>query len=309
MWAGSRDTLIERNTLVDNARGVGLGLVEDGTGRSYLDDPCPEASGYVDHYGGVVRNNFISASRPELFASSSGFDCGICLAQACNASLLHNTVASTGVPFSSIEWRFPNSRAEITNNLVSHNLRQRDGASATLAGNLESAPLSMFEDIGAGDLHLNPGAALAIDQGVPLAAGLCDEDIDGDLRPIGAAPDIGADEAGTPLPEPVSDLDIVSAVATQDTLTATLRWTPPEGAAWIAIRVHDSPLTGGNWEAGQVVAEDIPGSASSYPATVSYSGRTVFFALRWQDSSGAWSPPSNNAFWPHRELFLPLVVR
>ncbi len=309
LWTGSRDTLIERNVLVDNARGVGLGLLESGTGRTYPDDPCPEASGYVDHYGGIVRNNFISASRPELFNSSSGFDCGICLAQACNARLVHNTVASTQAPFSSIEWRFPNSRVEITDNLVSHNLRERDGASGVLAGNLESAPLSLFVDAGAGDLHLNVGADAAIDQGAPVPAGLCDEDIDGDPRPIGAARDIGADEAGVPSLAAIHDLEILTAVASGDTLTATLGWTPPEGAAWIEIRVHDSPLDESNWEAGQVVAGDIPGDASSYTAAVSYTGGSVFFALRWQDTSGAWSPPSNNVFWPQRVLFLPLVVK
>lgn len=192
-WTGSRDTLVERNVLIDNARGVGFGLVQSGDGRVYDDDPCPGAD-YVGHFGGMIRNNFVFASRSELFSSEYGFDCGICLAQACGTQVLHNTVASTQPPFSSIEYRWPNTDAEITNNLVSHNLRQRDGAVATLAGNLDHAPPLLFVDGTGGDLHLAEGASRAIDRGVSLATGLCDEDIDGDPRPWGSGYDIGADE-------------------------------------------------------------------------------------------------------------------
>jgi uncharacterized repeat protein (TIGR01451 family) len=192
-WTGSRDTLVERNVLVDNARGVGFGLDRSGDGRVYPDDPCP-GPGYVGHFDGIIRNNFIFASRSELFSSQSGFDCGICLAQACGTQVLHNTVASTQAPFSSIEWRFPNTSAGITNNLVTHNLRPRDDAVATLAGNLDQASLSLFVDGSSGDLHLASGATEAIDRGVSIAAGLCDEDIDGDPRPWGGGYDIGADE-------------------------------------------------------------------------------------------------------------------
>jgi hypothetical protein len=196
-WTGSRDTLVERNMLVDNARGVGFGLGQSDTGRTYPDNPCPAASGSVGHYGGTVRNNMLFASRAELFTSDSGFDCGICLAQACNAQVLHNTVVSTQAPFSAIEWRFSNTSVELTNNLVSHNLRPRDGASATQAGNLANAPLTLFANPAGGDLHLAAGASAAIDQGAALAGGACDDDIDGDQRPDGPARDIGADERVT----------------------------------------------------------------------------------------------------------------
>jgi uncharacterized repeat protein (TIGR01451 family) len=192
-WTGSRDTLVERNVLIDNARGVGFGLLQSGDGRVYDDDPCPGAD-YVGHFGGIIRNNFVFASRPELFSSEYGFDCGICLAQACGTQVLHNTVASTQAPFSSIEWRWPNTDAEIINNLVSHNLQQRDGAGASLAGNLDGAPLSLFVDGAGGDLHLAESASWAIDRGVSIAGGLCDEDIDGDPRPTGGGRDVGADE-------------------------------------------------------------------------------------------------------------------
>jgi uncharacterized repeat protein (TIGR01451 family) len=135
----------------------------------------------------AIKINF--AGRDALFSSQYGFDCGICLEQACGTQVLHNTVASTQSPFSSIEWRWTNTDAEITNNLVSHNLRERDGASASLAGNLEGASLSLFAGGGDGDLHLTESASSAIGQGVN--AGVT-TDIDGQTRD--SDPDIGADE-------------------------------------------------------------------------------------------------------------------
>ena len=194
LWRGSRDPVVERNVLVNNARGVGFGLVTDGDARTYADDPCPEAGdAYVDHYGGVVRNNFVFADRAELFASEAGYDCGICLWSACGARVAHNTLVSTADHTSSIEWRFAASQSiEIANNLATDSLWEREEASAELAGNLEGAAAGLVADVATGDLHLAADAAAAIDQGVPLADGLCAFDIDGDPRD--EAPDIGADE-------------------------------------------------------------------------------------------------------------------
>jgi len=195
LWRGCRDTVVERNILRENARGIGFGLATSGQARTYPDDPCPSAGGgYVDHYGGIIRNNFVFASRSELFESQYGFDCGVCLWQACGAQVLHNTVASMQPPFSSIEWRFDHTDVDIVNNLATHRLRDR-GGTARLSGNLEYQPLSLFVDGPGGDLHLVATATAAIDRGVSLAAGLCDDDIDGDTRPIGPARDVGADES------------------------------------------------------------------------------------------------------------------
>jgi hypothetical protein len=193
LWRGSRDTIVERNRLVNNARGVGFGLEESGSGRTYSDNPCPTAIGYVDHFDGIIRNNFVFANRGELFSSESGFDCGICLWQACGAQVFHNTVFSIQAPFSSIEWRFDNTVVTLTNNLVSHNLRDRGGVD-TQSNNLNDAPASLFVNATNGDLHLVSSASAAIDQGTILSAGLCDDDIDGDSRPQGSSRDIGADE-------------------------------------------------------------------------------------------------------------------
>jgi hypothetical protein len=199
LWRGSRDTLVERNVLHDNARGIGFGLASSGEARTYPDAACPDlpAGTYVDHYLGIIRNNAISASSAGLFASEAGFDCGICLWSACGAKVAHNSVASTGALFSAIEWRFAGSRGiQIAQNAVTHALRPREDAQASLTNNLESAPLELFVDAAGGDLHLAPGATQAIDRGQPLEPGLCDDDLDGEARD--AQPDLGADELRIP---------------------------------------------------------------------------------------------------------------
>lgn len=183
-WVGSRDTLVERNLVVDCARGIGFGLGDSNpTVRAYDPDPYPGA-GYIGHYDGTIRNNMI-------FASIAGFDSGITLDQARGAVVVHNTIFSVETPFSCIEWRFANTLVTVTNNLVSHDLVPRDGASATEAGNMTGAGAPLFIDAAGANLHLAAGSA-AIDAGEPLGTGVCDEDFDGEARDV--APDVGADE-------------------------------------------------------------------------------------------------------------------
>ncbi len=189
-WAGGRDTLVERNNIINNARGIGFGLYENPVGRTYNDaDSCNGTLGHVD---GIIRNNFIFANEDALRDSEYAFDNGISMAQACGAQIVHNTVFSTFAPFSSIEWRFEDCDVDLINNLVSHNLRARNGASANLTGNIEAASPDIFVDAAAGDLHLDNDAAVAIDQGGAVSSVLCGKDIDGEIRD--STPDVGADE-------------------------------------------------------------------------------------------------------------------
>jgi hypothetical protein len=184
-WTGSRDTLVERNVIVDCARGIGFGLGErTDWARRYADQ---SEAGYVGHYGGIIRNNVVVASRP-------GMDTGIGLEQARRARVYHNTVyagaRATGY-FSSLDYRFPNTTADIRNNLVTR-ITARDGASARLARNVESVPARWFRNPARLDFHLSRAAAGAINRGVSVsAAGL---DIDGVPHGVGP-PDLGADEA------------------------------------------------------------------------------------------------------------------
>lgn len=191
-WKGCREWTIERNVLVDNARGIGLGLGNNTAGRTYPDDPCPGVSNY-GAVSGVIRNNMIATTDLQLQSSGAGFDTGIGLENACaNVRVVHNTVFSTQTPrSSSIEWRFSGTTATITNNLTSHRLQQRDGAMANQSGNMSNAAATIFVAPATGDLHLRPGA-VPMGQGNTLPAGVADEDIDGQPRP--AMPEVGADE-------------------------------------------------------------------------------------------------------------------
>lgn len=184
-WSASRDTLVEHNVIVNCARGIGFGLVEDGSDRPYSDDPYPGV-GYIGHYDGIIRGNAIVANIP-------WYDTGVELAQARGARVYHNTVVSnddaTGF-FSSIDYRFANTDVTIRNNIV-RRITNRNGASGTVDTNLEGAGFSLFEDAPGGDVHLLASASDAIDQGVAVdEAGV---DIDGETRDEGA-PDLGADE-------------------------------------------------------------------------------------------------------------------
>ncbi len=185
-WSASRDTLVERNTIINCARGIGFGLVENGRTRDYADAPYPDVVGYIGHYDGIIRNNFI-------YADIDFYDTGIELAQAHGVRVFHNTVVSSPDAsgfFSSIDYRFANTKAEIRNN-ITRRITKRNGAAGELSSNIERAELSLFVDAPSGDLHLAAGATDAIDQGEAVnEAGL---DIDGEPHANGV-PDIGADE-------------------------------------------------------------------------------------------------------------------
>jgi hypothetical protein len=307
LWRGCRDTTIERNWLNDNARGIGLGLVTSGSGRTYPDDPCPSAVGYVDDFGGLIRNNFISANNADLFASQYGFDCGICLWNACNASALHNTVftANNAETFSSIEWRFPNTEAQIINNLANHQMRERDSAVGVQSGNLTNATAGWFADPGNGDLHLLVTAAEAIDQ-VTAPAEVSD-DVDGDPRPEGTISDVGADEYGDPPLTRVVDLRVTEAITATGSVSITLSWSPPTGAISQTLRYSTSPITDVNWGSASLLTDSLAGNAASFTASVLYTSGTLYFAQKGYHDAGGWSELSNNAFWPHYDIYIPFV--
>jgi hypothetical protein len=309
LWRGCRDTVVERNLLRNNARGIGFGLATTGPGRTYPDAPCPTAAGYVDDYGGAIRNNFVSASDTGLFASEYGFDCGICLWNSCNALALHNTVYTTNPTrtFSSIEWRFSNTRADIINNLVNHTMRERDGAIGMQSGNVTNAQASWFVNPTSGDLHLVSTATSAIDQ-VTAPTGVT-EDYDGDLRPIGPASDVGADEYGTPPSSAVTDLRVTYAITATGTLTATLRWTAPANAMTTTLRYSGTLITEANWASAFLLTNTLSGTAQTYTVTVAYTSGRAYFALKSQNAEGVWSALSNDAFWPRQGIYIPLITR
>jgi hypothetical protein len=185
-WSGSRDTLVERNRIVDCARGIGFGGEAAEGGRIYDDDPYPGIAP-IGHFGGIARNNFI-------FASAAQFDTGIELAQARGTKILHNSIFHPDSAFSSLDYRFANTLVEVKNNILVRST-SRDQGQAVLTNNLEAAGSDLFVDAASADLHLLASAVAAID----VAAVVPDAgtDIDGSDHARGP-PDIGADELGAP---------------------------------------------------------------------------------------------------------------
>ena len=51
----------------------------------------------------------------------------------------------------------------------------------------------------------------------------------------------------------------------------------------------------------------LSGTAVSYTATVPYVSGTIYFALKTQNNAAEWTDLSNNAFWPHLDVYLPLI--
>ncbi|MCP4538737.1 MAG: hypothetical protein GY832_16510, partial [Chloroflexi bacterium] len=89
-----------------------------------------------------------------------------------------------------------------------------------------------FANPAALDFHIT-GASAARDRGIDAGVS---GDIDGDPRPLGAAPDLGADEyTGPPV---ISDLRVVQGQVTTATVTVALAWTPPAEAISTTIRYN-----------------------------------------------------------------------
>ena len=175
----SSDGVFERNLVIctrNFSGGVRMGLSfgGGGTGAAF----CEGGSCVTEHRRGTMRNNLILHCN----------DVGIYLNRAADTRLLHNTLYDTA----GIDVRFSASSADIRNNLVSGAIRNRDGGSSTLAGNLANLGTSVFATWfvapSDGDFSLLNGNAL-VNIGVPTPE--VADDYCRNLRDDGA-PDIGA---------------------------------------------------------------------------------------------------------------------
>jgi hypothetical protein len=174
-WSGSSDTIVERNLLVDCYQGIAFGNASHGAG---------------DHTGGIVRNNFIYASLLH--------DSVIEMVHATGWLVAHNTVLllnPNGVTWG-IEARFEDTSGSFAYNLTNMNIwTDRDGAVTTSTGDRMDLQSEWLRDPTNGDLHLVSGEVPPVDAAAVLLE--VPADIDGDPRPQGEAPDIGADEFRT----------------------------------------------------------------------------------------------------------------
>ncbi|MGF1580087.1 MAG: Ig-like domain-containing protein [Gemmataceae bacterium] len=172
-WRQSNNTIVENNTFIDNDRDIAFGLQD---------------ASYRDHTGGIIRNNMIVRT-----SANVGGDVAIAVFNSPKTQVHHNTVILNGDYPNAIEYRF-NSTTDVSirNNLTDGNIVSRNGGSATVSGNITNAQNSWFVNVNQGDLHLTSSATAAIDKATLLSA--VPVDFDGDSRPSGSAPDVGADE-------------------------------------------------------------------------------------------------------------------
>jgi hypothetical protein len=74
------------------------------------------------------------------------------------------------------------------------------------------------------------------------------------------------------------------------------------------LRYSDVPITLDNWGMSMLFTDTLTGTAPAYVGMLSYEGGTIYFAHR-SENSGGMSGLSNLAFWPHYDVFLPVVLR
>jgi hypothetical protein len=170
----SENTYTHNNLFIDCERAIAYGM--------------GEPDGPATHAGGAIYNNFIYRRRG--FARG---DAGIMLWGATGTKVYHNTIIQNGTYQRAIEYRFASTKAvDIRNNLTDGGIEARNRAQGVVAGNYVKATLGMFRNPSSGDLRLMATAEEAIDEGVVIAE--WPYDWDGDTRPLGGRPDIGADE-------------------------------------------------------------------------------------------------------------------
>lgn len=179
-WKNARDSVVERNIVLDSYRGIALGLGPPQ--GAYARD----GEAVYDHQGGLIRNNVVWNLHPWA-------DEGIEVNAAKGVRVEHNTVLHEGPLPWSISIRFPASWASVHNNLTNRRILLRDGGRAQQEGNVSGASASWFADAARGDLHLAAPGHPAVDAGVPLADAA--PDFERRPRPRGRAPDAGAFES------------------------------------------------------------------------------------------------------------------
>ena len=156
---------------------IGLSFGGGGSGPPSI---CEDGTCTPEHQGGVMRNNFVLACS----------DVGIYLNAAASSGIHSNTLFDT----TGIDVRFTASSADLRDNLLSGQIRNRDGGTSTEGSNLEMVSLAEWEawfaDPAAADFTLGDGSAI-VDAGASVAA--VTDDYCGAFRASGP-PDLGAVE-------------------------------------------------------------------------------------------------------------------
>jgi Right handed beta helix region len=179
----SRNGVFERNLVIcerDHSGGYRLGL-SFGGGGSAPASICEEGACTPEHQGGIMRNNVIV---------NCPADVGIYLNKAQGTRIHNNTLYNT----TGIDVRFTATSADLRNNLLSGQIRNRDGGVSTEGVNREGVTPAQFAawfvNPGGADFALRDGSQIVgLGQSLPEVP----DDYCGNSRDDGA-PDIGAVE-------------------------------------------------------------------------------------------------------------------
>ena len=203
IWNGVENVLIERNRIIRCCKGIALG------------NPSGPKLGPHHAVGGIIRNNFILRSR-----GRRPNNIGIELCNVRDVKVMHNTIYSEDPSYARAVHLFDQPGEGLIENVtIGYNIIRGRIADNTVSGLWGESPTrrwravgnvhgwkergrgewkgtpveaGWFVDAAAGDLHLTPKAAAAIDSArrTPDVT----DDIDRRRRPAGKAPDAGADE-------------------------------------------------------------------------------------------------------------------
>jgi len=274
-WSGSRNTQVYNNTFINCERAIIFGQGgQEQFGNS--------------HSGGAIYNNFIYRTEPQHA------DAGISIWDSPGTRVYHNTVIQNGTYPAAIEYRFAStSNVEIVNNLTDGEILARDGATGAVSHNFTQAVAGFFVNASTADLHLTAAAIAAIDTGTLVSSVSVDKD--GQARPNGAAPDLGADEfhagGGTPPPDPEPDPIVLVAPPLKAAIsgaTVQLSWADLSTGETEYVVERSSEKRDGF----QVIAR-LPADATSYAETVAARTQYRYRVRAFSAANGLSSPYSN----------------
>lgn len=195
LWRNTKDNIIERNLMINNARGVGFGLASGGGKRDYLPEDTQGTNFNrltVENIGGVIRNNVVFSNIGKYA------DSGIALENSYNSKIYHNTIFMDNPAKAGIDFVYKNSIGnEVINNLIYVQstkpfVRFRAGAELgknTIQNNVEVRTGSFFDSISTYNFSLKSSASEMIDKGYNIGV---THDFENNLRD--STPDIGAYE-------------------------------------------------------------------------------------------------------------------
>ena len=198
---GSRDVNIFDNVFIDSPMNIFLGDEGSFTPRTYSDGVPAGCAALPFHWGGAVCNNVIVGLGVLPVTANTDFEEGIALWSVCDTWVAHNTIVTpVGETFSTIEYRFADTRVHVTNNLITEAINDRGGTLDPAFSGTDVVVVdngTTFVQADANDVHLTSSASIAsgADISAPPELSPCAaRDLDGTARDP-EAPTPGAYEA------------------------------------------------------------------------------------------------------------------